>query len=270
MNSLRRRMPLVMLFLAAASLFVWTLRGTLIRPVSGTIGQSVTIVIDPGHGGEDGGAASAEGVTEAGINLDISLRLRDLLRFAGRDPVMIRTEDVAVYTDGSSIAQKKVSDLKNRTRLVNETPNALLVSIHQNFFEQPKYDGAQVFYGKAEGSRTLAEQMQEVLRKTVDPSNRRQAKSIGSVYLMEHAACPAVLVECGFLSNPEEARSLQQPEYQQKLASAITSTLTFFILERENDHEVENCIYLQSVRKRNTPLAGTVSVLRGVEQYRRI
>ena len=263
-------MPLVMLLLAAASLCVWTFRGALVSPASGEIEQKITIVIDPGHGGEDGGAASAEGVTEAGINLNISLRLRDLLRFAGRDPVMIRTEDIAVYTEGANIAQKKVSDLKNRTRLVNDTPNALLVSIHQNFFEQPKYDGAQVFYGKEEGSRTLAEQMQEVLRKTVDPSNRRQAKSIGSVYLMEHAACPAVLVECGFLSNPEEARSLQQPEYQQKLASAITSTLTFFILERENDHEVENCIYLQSVRKRNTPLAGTVSVLRGVEQYCRI
>ena len=260
-------MPLVMLLLAAASLCVWTFRGALVSPASGETAQKITVVIDPGHGGEDGGAASAEGVTEAGINLDISLRLRDLLRFAGRDPVMIRTEDTAVYTEGTNITQKKVSDLKNRTRLVNETPNALLVSIHQNFFEQSKYSGAQVFYGKATGSRELAEQMQEALRNAVDPSNRRQAKSIGSVYLMEHAACPAILVECGFLSNPGEAGLLQQPEYQQKLASAITSTLSFFILERENDHEVENCIYLQSVRKRDTPLAGAVPVLRGVEQY---
>ena len=230
--------------------------------------DEICVVIDPGHGGEDGGCVGISGASEAAINLDISLRLRDLLSLCGVKTSMIRETDVAVYSEGcGSISEKKVSDLKNRVKTVNETQNAVLVSIHQNFFEQSKYSGAQVFYGKAAGSRELAEQMQQALRNAVDPSNRRQAKSIGSVYLMEHAACPAVLVECGFLSNPGEAGRLQQPEYQQKLASAITSTLTFFIQERENDHEVENCIYLQSVRKRDAPLAGAVPVLRGVEQY---
>lgn len=198
----------------------------------------VTVVIDPGHGGEDGGASSLDGVCESGINLDISLRLRDLLSLVGVRTAMIRETDTAVYTEGTTISQKKVSDLKNRVQTVNATPNALLVSIHQNFFEQQKYSGAQVFFAKTDGSRALAERTQTNLREGVEPSNHRQAKPSQSVYLMEHVNCTAILVECGFLSNREEAARLQDASYQKKLAAAVCASVQGYLNEEEDTNEV--------------------------------
>ena len=120
-----------------------------------------TVVLDAGHGGEDGGATGVSGTSEAALNLDISLRLRDLLRLCGVRVSMIRETDTAVYSDGCrTISEKKVSDIKNRTETVNQTENALLLSVHQNFFTEGKYHGAQVFYAKTPGSQTLAEQLQ--------------------------------------------------------------------------------------------------------------
>ena len=196
--------------------------------------DAVTVVIDAGHGGEDGGASSRDGVLESTLNLEIAQRVEDLLHFAGIGTKMIRTEDVSVYTDGANIQQKKVSDLKNRVRMVNDTPGALLVSIHQNFFPESKYRGAQVFYAKTPGSEQLAGIMQDALRACADEQNHRRCKPSESVYLMEKAACTAVLVECGFLSNGAEAELLQQPHYQQKLAAGICGAISRF-LETEGD-----------------------------------
>lgn len=197
------------------------------------------VMIDAGHGGEDGGAASVSGALESGINLDIALRVRDLLAFAGVQPLMIRTTDTAVYTGQcDTITQKKVSDLKNRVKTVNDAAPDLLVSIHQNFFEQGKYRGAQVFFAKSDGSRQLAETMQRTLRECVDPGNHREIKPSQSVYLMEHAECTAVLVECGFLSNAEEDRLLQSEGYQKKLSAAICGAVTEYLSEKENTNEV--------------------------------
>ncbi len=193
------------------------------------------IVIDAGHGGEDGGALSATGQRESGLNLEISLRLRDFLTFFGLESRMVRETDVSVETEGDTIAQRKVSDIKNRVRLVEETPNALLVSIHQNHFSEEKYRGAQVFYARTEGSSALAEQMQDVLCAQVDPNNHRRCKQAREVYLMEHVSCTAVLVECGFLSNREETVLLTSPEYQKKLAAAIAVSLLQYT---EEIHEV--------------------------------
>ena len=134
----------------------------------------VTVILDAGHGGEDGGASTADGVLESGINLEIALRLRDLLAFAGVDTQMIRDTDTAVYSgDCRTISQKKVSDLKNRVSMVNTVENGLLVSIHQNYFEQTKYCGAQVFFAKTDGSKALAERIQQSLRENVDAANHR-------------------------------------------------------------------------------------------------
>ena len=141
------------------------------------------VVIDAGHGGEDGGASSPDGVLESGLNLQFALRMRDLLQFAGVETVMLRETDTALYTDGcSGIAEKKVSDLKNRVLRTNQVPNAVLLSVHQNFFTEAKYRGAQVFYAKTDGSRELAEAMQAALRTGVDPDNHRQAKPSQGVY----------------------------------------------------------------------------------------
>lgn len=181
------------------------------------------IVIDAGHGGEDGGASSCTGVLESTVNLQVALRLNDLLHLLGYDTRMIRTTDTAVYTKGNTIAEKKVSDLKERVRMVNETENALLISIHQNQFSDGRYSGAQVFYSKTDGSQAFASQLQDALIRTLNPESHRKCKQASGVYLMEHITCTGVLVECGFLSNPEEEAKLRTPAYQKSLCCVIAA-----------------------------------------------
>ena len=187
------------------------------------------IIIDAGHGGVDGGATSCTGKLESAFNLEIALRLNDLFHLLGYDTKMIRTTDVSVYTKGETIAQKKVSDLKERVRIVNETENALLVSIHQNNFSDGKYSGAQVFYAGTEGSEALAKQLQAAFKSTLNPGSNRECKRSTGVYLMEHIQCTGVLVECGFLSNAEEEAKLRSPEYQKKLCCVIAAVVGEFI-----------------------------------------
>lgn len=189
--------------------------------------DDLTVVLDPGHGGEDGGAVSPNGVRESKLNLSISLRTRDLLRFLGVSVVMTRETDVSIHNpEAGTISEKKVSDLKNRVRIVSEIPNAVLISVHQNMFAESKYSGTQAFYAETEGSRSLAERLQALVASGVEPSNHRQAKPCENVYLLSHITCPAVLVECGFLSNPREEALLQTAAYQKKLAAVIVAGLT--------------------------------------------
>lgn len=187
------------------------------------------IVLDAGHGGEDGGATSCTGVLESGINLEITLRLRDLLHLLGRETRMIRTSDISVYTKGGSIAQKKMSDLKERVRIVNSTPNAMLLSIHQNNFSDSRYSGAQVFYADTQGSESLAKVLQCALISSLNKGSNRKCKKSDGVYLMEHISCPGILVECGFLSNPAEEARLRNRDYQQKLCCVIATTVSSFL-----------------------------------------
>lgn len=187
------------------------------------------IVIDAGHGGVDGGAVSCTGRPESGYNLEIALRLRDLLRLLGYETKMIRTTDISVYTAGETIGQKKISDLKERVRMVNETGDALLVSIHQNQFTDSRYSGAQVFYAATEGSQRLAETLQSAFAASVNPGSSRRAKKSDGVYLMERIQCTGVLVECGFLSNPEEEAKLADAEYQKKLCCVIAATVSSYL-----------------------------------------
>lgn len=187
------------------------------------------VIIDPGHGGEDGGATSCTGKPESAFNLEIALRLNDLLHFLGHDTKLLRATDTSIYTKGETIAQKKISDLKERVRMVNETENALLISIHQNHFPDSRYSGAQVFYAETEGSEHLARQMQDALVKALNPNSRRKSKKSSGVYVMEHIQHTGVLVECGFLSNPEEEKKLQDPEYQKKLCCVIAATVSGFL-----------------------------------------
>ena len=140
------------------------------------IPRNVTIVIDPGHGGEDGGATSCTGIQESQLNLEISLRLRDLLHFLGYRTKMIRTTDTSVYTNGATISEKKISDLKHRVEMVNETADALLLSIHQNQFSDGRYSGAQVFFAPTQGSQSLAEQTQALLISSLNPGSKRACK----------------------------------------------------------------------------------------------
>ncbi len=198
----------------------------------------VTVVLDAGHGGEDGGAVSKDGVRESRLNLEITLRLNDLLHLIGRETRLIRSGDVSVYDSGAAtVAEKKVSDLKNRVRMVNEVPGALLVSIHQNMFEQSKYHGTQIFYAPDAESRALAEALQALTAETLDPSNHRAAKPADTVYLMNNIHCPGILIECGFLSNPEECARLCTEDYQKQLSLVIAGGLTDY-LRKADTHEV--------------------------------
>lgn len=188
-------------------------------------GEGRTIVIDAGHGGEDGGAVSADGVIESGINLAVAQDLNALLTLLGEDTVMTRTEDISVYSEGSqTLRQKKRSDLENRVALVNGTPNAMLLSIHQNSLPKSKRThGAQVFFGGAAGSDTLAQSVQAALNTTINDGDKEAKRISDDVFLMKNVTAPAVLVECGFLSNRAETAKLQQPDYQTKLAVVIAA-----------------------------------------------
>lgn len=209
------------------------------RGVSAFITAPVTVVVDAGHGGEDGGATSGNGVKESRINLEIALRLDDFLKLCGLPTVMIRQSDVSVYDpSASSISEKKVSDLRNRVKLVNQTDGAILLSIHQNHFSDGRYSGAQVFYSPTDGSKALAERIQQILINAVDPANHRQAKPAETVYLMNHIQAPGVLIECGFLSNNAEEKRLQDAGYQKKLTLAIVCAVTEWLEEEAETSEV--------------------------------
>ena len=181
-------------------------------------------VLDAGHGGADGGTSSASGVLESDINLAITLRMRDLFTLLGQPTVLTRADENSLADDPSaSIRQQKVSDTKNRVSLINSIENARLISIHQNALAgHPSVHGAQVFYNAVGDSSTLAETMQQELNQAVNVGNEKGKKPISKdIYLMSHVTCPAVLVECGFLSNTAESEILQTPSYQMLLAMTI-------------------------------------------------
>lgn len=186
-------------------------------------------VIDAGHGGIDGGATSCTGVLESAINLEIAIRLNDLMQFMGYDTTMIRTTDTSIHTKGDTIAAQKVSDLKERVRIVNETENGVLISIHQNTFSDSRYGGAQVFYGTQGDSRQIAEKVQTAITQTINPGSIRKCKTSKGIYLMEHINKTGLLIECGFLSNPQEEAKLRSAEYQKKLCCVIASTLGTYL-----------------------------------------
>lgn len=224
-------LPVVYLVVVAGMLafFHWGSRSVTVISQRIPIERKHCIVIDPGHGGVDGGATSCTGVLESNLNLEISLRLNDLLLFLGYNTRMIRTTDCSVYSTGESIAQKKISDLKERVRMVGETTNPVLLSIHQNNFPDGRYSGAQVFYAKAGKSAELAEQMQSAMVHYLNPGSNRKIKEAKGIYLMEHIQCTGILIECGFLSNVREEQLLRTAEYQQKLCAVIASTVCCFL-----------------------------------------
>lgn len=220
-------LPCIVLFLTAVTLISILQTGES-RAVSApsvlSLPSTPVFVLDAGHGGADGGTSSASGVLESDINLAITLRMRDLFTLLGQPTVLTRRDENSLADDPSaSIRQQKVSDTKNRVALVNSIENARLISIHQNALAgHPSVHGAQVFYNAVGDSGTLAETMQQDLNQTVNVGNEKGKKPISKdIYLMSHVTCPAVLVECGFLSNTAESELLQTPSYQMLLAMTI-------------------------------------------------
>ena len=178
-----------------------------------------------GHGGADGGAVSDSGVAESGINLAITQRLAEIFSFFGQPVMLTRTGEASLCgPEDETLRQQKVSDTRNRVALVNGCAGARLISIHQNCLPgYPLVRGAQSFYNGAAGGQEMADLIQQALNDAVNVSAKESKRISDSIYLMKHAECPAVLVECGFLSNREETTLLQQPEYQVQLAAAIAA-----------------------------------------------
>lgn len=184
------------------------------------------LVIDAGHGGEDGGAVSLSGVLESNINLDIAQRMAALSGLTGIEFVMTRdSEDVEYPAELKSTSKRKKYDQKKRIELINATRNAVLLSVHQNFYPHKSPHGPQSFYTKIEGSDSLAALIQDSMNKTLCPGNRRVAMPADNdIFLLKSVKCPAVLVECGFISNTEESKLLDTESYRLKIATVLVSS----------------------------------------------
>ncbi|QIB27109.1 N-acetylmuramoyl-L-alanine amidase CwlD [Caloranaerobacter azorensis] len=195
------------------------------------------IIIDPGHGGIDPGAVGKLGKKEDDINLEIALKLRRLIEQTGGIAILTREEDKGLYTEKSkTYRQKKNEDLRNRKIFVNESEGDIFISIHLNSFPQSKYYGAQTFYKKGcEDSKKLAEILQEELRNVLDKNNKRVPQDRNNIYLIREVNIPSVLIECGFISNPNEERLLSDSKYQEKIAWAIYIGIMRYFKEVKNE-----------------------------------
>ncbi|ROR25702.1 N-acetylmuramoyl-L-alanine amidase [Mobilisporobacter senegalensis] len=182
--------------------------------------EKLVVLIDAGHGGRDPGKIGVNNVLEKDINLAIAMKLKSFLELNDIEVVMTRTEDMGHYSESDS--NKKMADLRKRISMMDESNPIIAVSIHQNSFEQKKYKGAQVFYhSKSTEGKALAEIVQAQIKETVKDDNTRKAKANSDYYLLKKSSCPLIIVECGFLSNDQEAELLANEVYQEKMAWAI-------------------------------------------------
>ena len=188
-------------------------------------------MLDTAH--QTNGAESSNGTTEAELNLKIALKLQNLLEQSGCTVLLTRSDENEIYDAGSNtIREKKVSDMKNRVKIGNESSADIFVSIHLNKIDQSQYDGWQTFYKKNnEESKRLATCIQNSLNEAIQKENNRTPAQLNTVYLMKHVEIPITIVECGFLSNPEEEKLLQTDEYQEKLAWGIYNGITDYFYE---------------------------------------
>ena len=230
---MKKYISMIAVYLLVFSLFLGGTYGgshlIMVMAQSQPLEREHILIIDAGHGGEDGGATSCTGLLESTINLEIALRLDEMFRLLGWKTVMTRREDISIYTKGETLAQKKVSDLKERVRIVNETEDGFLISIHQNQFQESRYHGAQVFYNRNDNAQELAKQLQSELIRSVNVGSNRQAKQASGIFLMEHIERPGILIECGFLSNPTEEARLRSPNYQKHLCCVIATAVTKYL-----------------------------------------
>lgn len=190
--------------------------------------SGVTVIIDPGHGGADGGAESS-GVFEKDLNLLISKKICEILSYYNVDYVLTRQEDVMLSDENAT--HKKQSDLLNRTKLSKNYPSPVFVSVHMNKFPEARYSGLQVFYSlNHPDSKTLADSVQSNVISLIQNDNTRKIKGAGSsIFVLDRLECPAILIECGFMSNEAELSLLCDGEYQTKLAFVIACSIIDYI-----------------------------------------
>lgn len=225
-------------FLSFSALFlcVMLLLTSLARNAEGTFqalladtkaNEMPVIILDAGHGGEDGGAGGVNGITEKELNLSLTRMLADQLRCAGFTVIETRTEDKLLYDEGTKKGHKKQGDLTNRLAFMKQYPNSVFISIHMNTFPNGSCRGTQVWYSQNdERSAALADAVQTRVRSVLQPENNRRIKAAtSSIYLLRHASVPAILVECGFLTTPDECELLSSPSYQRKLALTLAGAI---------------------------------------------
>lgn len=191
-----------------------------------------TVIIDAGHGGEDGGASSEAGLVEKDVNLDIAKILCDMLRANGVEVIMTREDDRLLYDRNTDYhGRKKKLDLAARLTIADSTPDAIFISIHMNSFTDPRYSGLQVWYSPNNAdSSALAELIRSENTQKLQPHNTRKCKmATSAINLLHNAKCPAVLVECGFLSNPDEAALFETRDYRQEVAFMLFCSITEFL-----------------------------------------
>ncbi len=201
-------------------------------PTSMDGSEKQVFILDAGHGGMDGGCSSAKGDVEKNINLAILLNLRELLQMSGYEVLVTRDTDISIHDKGiEGIANQKSSDMDNRLALFNSCEDAICISIHQNQFTDPKYSGAQMFYSDTNPkSETIAQTIQNQFVEFLQPDNAREIKLCGKeLFLCYYSENPTVMVECGFLSNPEEAAKLVTEDYQQQVAFTIYAALMEYL-----------------------------------------
>lgn len=197
--------------------------------ITGNTEMAHVIVIDPGHGGIDPGKIGAGNSLEKEINLSIAMYTKKELEEEGYGVILTRDDDSGLYADTDR--NKKAADMKKRCEIIEESGADILVSIHQNSFTDKEVSGAQVFYYRhSEEGRILADSIQQSFITMVDDSNTRKSKANDDYYMLLHTKCPAVIVECGFLSNPDEEKLLLSQEYQKNIAKAITAGIKDYFL----------------------------------------
>ena len=192
------------------------------------------VIVDAGHGEPDGGAVTSDGVKESTLNLQIAQKLEELLIDEGMEVIMTREDEnnIADADKQNKVREMKVSDINNRIKIANESDADFLISIHMNKYEGSGCKGWQTFYNKnSENGKKLAEAFQEGIKEVVQTNNKRTALKIENIKLVDKSTIPTVIVECGFISNPEEKVLLQSEEYQEKIAEGIVKGVRKYIEE---------------------------------------
>ena len=224
-KKLKTRIPALLLLLGCFTVIAVTadFSGNSVRASGGRLTEKKTIVLDAGHGGMDSGAVGINGELEKNINLEIVRDLRDMLTLSGFNVVLTRNADKSIHDSGvTGIRNQKISDMENRLEIVKSYKDALFFSIHQNKFTDPEYFGAQIFYNENNPDNMLLAQIMQDNFKVIQPQNNREIKLSGDeLYLFKDTKIPAVLIECGFLSNEQDAQNLSNEEYQHKVAFMI-------------------------------------------------
>lgn len=213
-------LSLFIIFISTICIYNSVLSSTVTKVVSNTV------IIDPGHGGEDGGAVGITGTKEKDLNLKIALNLKEKLLNSGFNVVLTRENDI-MLCDENQKKNKKRTDLKNRVNITEKYSDGILISIHMNFFDDKTQKGAQVFYSANNNdSKIIAEKLQQEFINTLDKNNKRKIKPSGSeIFLLSRTKIPACLIECGFISNPTEEQLLLKENYQNKITDAITNAI---------------------------------------------